>query len=153
MASTTELQLMWWVGCGSYSRKYTPLGDIVSTLDYMYNVAMRLELCMVSNSESGADEETLKLDENSCLLNEVGKLMEQDPTEDNNNHVTFMLHSFPFNKNNAISIISTVKVCPTRTSWSVGLSAVSRCIGNEDQLKSLMKQLERCSSFWSQNSS
>ncbi|XP_041371611.1 uncharacterized protein LOC121385140 [Gigantopelta aegis] len=74
---------------------------------------VRVESCTASNGKSGADEETLKLIENSCPSSEVGKLMEQDPTPDDDFKVTFKLRPFKFNKNNAISITCTVKVCPT----------------------------------------
>ncbi|XP_041373445.1 EGF-like domain-containing protein 1 [Gigantopelta aegis] len=45
--------------------------------------------CEASNGQSGDNKETMKLIENICPSEEVGKLMEQDPTRDTNNQVVF----------------------------------------------------------------
>ncbi|XP_041377501.1 uncharacterized protein LOC121389909 [Gigantopelta aegis] len=77
--------------------------------------AIRVESCTASNGQSGQDQETLNIIEDSCPSGEVGKLMEEAPTKVTDNTVTFKLHPFKFNKVNAITVTCTVKVCPAGT--------------------------------------
>ncbi|XP_041373607.1 uncharacterized protein LOC121386684 [Gigantopelta aegis] len=72
--------------------------------------------CEASNGQSGDNKENMKLIENSCPSEVVGKLMGKDLTQVTNNQVVFKMHPFKFNHNNAISIECTVKVCSGGTS-------------------------------------